>query len=221
MINFVRKKIGKSKKETVAPKMPETASHPVVDPADTVTMQWLQAELRTASETLIVLDCRSTNEFQEGHIRSAVNFSIPSIMLRRLAAGKIDLQSTIKCRDLKQRIERAYNASNGGIFVLYNDGQSASAAANSSSTSNSSSSSSVMGGGGGGGGYQQQQQQANNSDAAVIINVLHRRLKQDGCRVFCLEGNCDVVGVGVCVRAGDPTRVDKARASFAISECFF
>lgn len=157
--------------------MPETASLPVVDPADTVSMQWLQAELRTASETLIVLDCRSTNEFQEGHIRSAVNFSIPSIMLRRLAAGKIDLQSTIKCRDLKQRIERAYNANNGGIFVLYNDGQSSSASNNSSVVV------------GGGGGSYQQQQQANNSDAAVIINVLHRRLKQDGCRVFCLEGN--------------------------------
>ena len=91
--------------------MPETE-------IDTVTKEWLQSELRSATTNLIILDCRSSNEYQEGHIRSAVNFSIPSIMLRRLAAGKIDLTSTIKCRDLKQRIQSAYNDS---IFILYND----------------------------------------------------------------------------------------------------
>lgn len=85
---------------------------------DTVTKEWLQSELRSPTKSLIVLDCRSYNEFQEGHIRSAVNFSIPSLILKRLATGKIDLTSTIKCRDLKQRIQNAYTDS---LFILYND----------------------------------------------------------------------------------------------------
>uniref|UniRef100_A0A6B2E806 Dual specificity protein phosphatase n=1 Tax=Phlebotomus kandelakii TaxID=1109342 RepID=A0A6B2E806_9DIPT len=112
---------------------------------DTVSKEWLQAELRAATRDLIILDCRSTNLYAECHIRSAVNFSIPSIMLRRLAAGKIDITSTIKCRILKQRIINGYKE---GIFVLYQD---------------------IV--------------DATND----TINVLHRRLKQDGCRVFFLE----------------------------------
>lgn len=138
--------------------MPETE-------VDTVTPQWLQSELRSATENIMILDCRSTNEFQEGHIRSAVNFSIPSIMLRRLAAGKIDLTSTIKCRDLKERIQNAYRDS---VFILYNDHT---AELNSACATHNSST--IMG---------------NSSNDAATINVLHRRLKQDGCRVFCLEG---------------------------------
>lgn len=85
---------------------------------DTVSKEWLQSELRSPTKSLIVLDCRSYNEFQEGHIRSAVNFSIPSLILKRLATGKIDLTSTIKCRDLKARIQNAYTDS---LFILYND----------------------------------------------------------------------------------------------------
>lgn len=125
--------------------MPETE-------IDAVTKEWLQGELRAGTKNLIVLDCRSSNEFQEGHIRSAVNFSIPSIMLRRLAAGKIDLTSTIKCRDLKQRIQIAYSDS---LFLLYNDNTDLN---------------------------------LNTNSEATTINVLRRRLKQDGCRVVWLEG---------------------------------
>lgn len=83
-----------------------------------VSNEWLQSELRSGSSSasvakdLIVLDCRSSQDYAVGHIRSAANFSIPSIMLRRLAAGKIELTAAIKCRDLKN-----------SQFVLYNDGQ--------------------------------------------------------------------------------------------------
>lgn len=85
---------------------------------ESVSKEWLLAELRSCGEKLIILDCRSSNEYGESHIRDAVNFSIPSIMLRRLAAGKIDLLSTIKCRELKNKISSAYK---DNLFVLYND----------------------------------------------------------------------------------------------------
>lgn len=83
-----------------------------------VSKEWLLAELRSDSKSLVILDCRSSNEYGESHIRDAVNFSIPSIMLRRLAAGKIDLVSTIKCRELKNKICGSYKEN---LFVLYND----------------------------------------------------------------------------------------------------
>lgn len=177
--------------------MPETPTAAM--DVDTVSREWLQGQLRAATDNVIVLDCRSTNEFAEGHIRLALNFSIPSIMLRRLAAGKIALTSTIKCRELKRRIENAYRDS---VFVLYTaesvngsvgrqqqqqqqmEGTTAGAAASSPNA--------ASGGGGGsavlgisvGGGT------SNGSIGAdaTIINVLHRRLKQDGCRVYLLEG---------------------------------
>uniref|UniRef100_A0A1Y1LV60 protein-tyrosine-phosphatase n=1 Tax=Photinus pyralis TaxID=7054 RepID=A0A1Y1LV60_PHOPY len=83
-----------------------------------VSQEWLLAELRSDSKSLVILDCRSSNEYGESHIRDAVNFSIPSIMLRRLAAGKIDLVSTIKCRELKNKICSNYKEN---LFVLYNE----------------------------------------------------------------------------------------------------
>lgn len=141
---------------------------PADNEMETVSKEWLQSELRAAGTAmggdLIVLDCRSSNDYAESHVRSAVNFSIPTIMLRRLNAGKIDLTSTIKCRDLKSRILNGLNGDSQ--FVLYNDegGATAMDCAGGSfpkSTSN------------------------NNGD---IINVLHRRLKEDGCRVAVLEG---------------------------------
>lgn len=103
-------------------------------------------DLRRSTSRLVVLDCRSSNEYSESHIRHAVNFSIPSIMLRRLAAGKIELVSTIKCRELKNKISEAYHEN---LFVVYGEG------------------------------------------AEKIYNdtleILARRLKQDGCQVATLD----------------------------------
>uniref|UniRef100_A0A0K8WK77 Dual specificity protein phosphatase n=1 Tax=Bactrocera latifrons TaxID=174628 RepID=A0A0K8WK77_BACLA len=147
---------------------------------DCITKDCLQAELRAISasshhshthhphitsllgQKLILLDCRSSHEFSESHIRSAVNFFIPSIMLRRLANGKIDLLSTIKSTDLKERIQNGYKVS---LFILYNDA-----------------------------GMQEQHPATTSSGggvgevvAADALNILYRRLKQDGCRVVVLQ----------------------------------
>lgn len=117
---------------------------------------WLLQELRSNPTRLIILDCRSSNEFGESHIRHAVNFSIPSIMLRRLAAGKIDLVSTVKCRDLKSKITNAYKDS---LFVIYSDLC-----------------------------LTDQKSQSINSTSETTMQVLTKRLQQDGCQVMCLKG---------------------------------
>lgn len=138
---------------------------PSEDDSDRVTMmelcvskEWLLQELRTDPSRLVILDCRSSNEYGESHIRHAVNFSIPSIMLRRLAAGKIDLMSTIKCRELKAKITNAYKEN---LFVLYGDFVVT---------------------------EQQHRNQQASFTASDTLHVLAKRLAQDGCQVVCLEG---------------------------------
>lgn len=125
-----------------------------------VSREWLFQELRSDASRLVILDCRSSNEYGESHIRHAVNFSIPSIMLRRLAAGKIDLMSTIKCRELKAKIMNAYREN---VFVVYGD---FSVTEHQTRT----------------------QQQSASFTASDTLHVLAKRLVQDGCQVACLEG---------------------------------
>lgn len=115
-----------------------------------VSKEGLFSLLRNDSKKIVILDCRSSNEFAECHIREAVNFSIPSIMLRRLAAGKIELASTIKCRELKAKICNTYTEN---LFVLYNDASA-----------------------------------VQHFQTDSVLNVLYKKLAQDGCRVVCLEG---------------------------------
>ncbi|XP_001352925.4 dual specificity protein phosphatase Mpk3 [Drosophila persimilis] len=131
--------------------MPETEH-------ESCSKEWLQVQLRSLdAKELILLDCRGSHEYSESHIRGAVNLCIPSIVLRRLATGKIDLASTIKSPDLKDRIQTGYKLC---LFILYN-GEGVAGQQD------------VAGAGMG----------ANDS----IINILHRRLKQDGCRVVALQ----------------------------------
>ncbi|XP_016967182.1 dual specificity protein phosphatase Mpk3 [Drosophila biarmipes] len=134
--------------------MPETEQ-------ESCNKEWLQSQLRSLdSKELILLDCRGSHEYSESHIRGAVNLCIPSIVLRRLALGKIDLASTIKSPELKERIQTGYKLC---WFVLYN----------------------------GEGVAGQNPEIAGPGTFTVamdsIISILHRRLKQDGCRVVALR----------------------------------
>lgn len=86
---------------------------------------WLFRELRSQDGTnrLLILDCRAHSDFLEAHVRGSVSLAIPSIMLRRLAAGKVDLISTIRCLDLRNRVEVFLHGdkSSRGTFVLIGD----------------------------------------------------------------------------------------------------
>ncbi|XP_052844995.1 dual specificity protein phosphatase Mpk3 [Drosophila gunungcola] len=130
--------------------MPETEQ-------DSCNKEWLQSQLRSLdSKELILLDCRGSHEYSESHIRGAVNLCIPSIVLRRLANGKIDLASTIKSPELKERIQTGYKLC---WFILYN----------------------------GEGVVGPNPEIASAIPMDSIISTLHRRLKQDGCRVVALQ----------------------------------
>jgi len=92
---------------------------------DLLGPEWLFKELRSQDgpNKLLILDCRAHSDFSDAHIRGSVPLAIPSIMLRRLAAGKVDLLSTIKCLDLRNRVEVFLygDENNRGTFVLIGD----------------------------------------------------------------------------------------------------
>ncbi|XP_015115180.1 dual specificity protein phosphatase Mpk3 [Diachasma alloeum] len=90
-----------------------------------VRAEWLFRELRAQGgpERLLILDCRGHLDFLEAHVRGSVPLAIPSIMLRRLAAGKVDLLATIRCIELRNRVEAFLygDDDNRGTFILVGD----------------------------------------------------------------------------------------------------
>lgn len=92
---------------------------------DLISPEWLFRELRSHDGLgkLLILDCRAHSDFSEAHVRGSVPLAIPSIMLRRLAAGKVDLLSTIRCLDLRNRVEvfLCGDENSRGTFVLIGD----------------------------------------------------------------------------------------------------
>lgn len=92
---------------------------------DLVDPEWLFKQLRSPDgpNKLLILDCRAHSDFSEARIRGSVPLAIPSIMLRRLAAGKVDLLSTIRCLELRNRVEifLCGDENSRGTFVLIGD----------------------------------------------------------------------------------------------------
>ncbi|KAK0078382.1 hypothetical protein PV325_002559 [Microctonus aethiopoides] len=90
-----------------------------------IEAEWLFTELRSQNgpDKLLILDCRGHSEFLDAHIRGSVPLAIPSIMLRRLAAGKVDLLATIRCLELRNRVEVFLYGDDDsrGTFVLIGD----------------------------------------------------------------------------------------------------
>uniref|UniRef100_A0A336M0Y7 protein-tyrosine-phosphatase n=1 Tax=Culicoides sonorensis TaxID=179676 RepID=A0A336M0Y7_CULSO len=136
-----------------------------------VSAEWLQNQLRkpNSMDVLLILDCRLQSDFLESHIKGSLNFFLPSIILRRLHQKKLDLFSTIKCRDLKNRIMSNYTSSKDGnfTFVLYNN-------INPCCTTTDVSSGDISTG-------------LNNTEINSF-NVLKKILKEDGCTLVTLEG---------------------------------
>ena len=45
---------------------------------------------------ILILDCRGVAEYSMAHVRGAINVALPSLMLRRLASGKLSLQQVLR-----------------------------------------------------------------------------------------------------------------------------
>ncbi|KAM8929925.1 dual specificity protein phosphatase 7-like [Pelodytes ibericus] len=83
------------------------------------TVQWLQEELMSGGESLLLLDCRPPERYQGSHIEGAVSVTIPSLMLRRLRKGNLSVRSLIPNARDKDRIGRRCRADT--VLLLYDE----------------------------------------------------------------------------------------------------
>lgn len=135
-----------------------------------ISADGLWAQLRDATanpsasveaDVLTLLDCRSAADFGECHIRRAVHLSLPSIMLRRLAGGKVTISSVLKSSN--------NHATDGSKTRSFLPTASAGGSAN-----NKKQHTFVLCGG-----------------VGDIVSVLRKSLIQDGCPVVCLQGGVE------------------------------
>lgn len=66
----------------------------------------------------IVLDCRSQNDYNKSHIKGAISIFLPSLMLRRLKAGKLNIACIIQNNEAKEKFSRLWKTQ---TIVLYDE----------------------------------------------------------------------------------------------------
>lgn len=153
-------------------KMPAMSESTIADCGDgVISADGLWAQLHDASSSsssssspsdgdlITLLDCRSAADFGECHIRRAVHLSLPSIMLRRLAGGKVTIGSVLKSSNNNSSSSSSDGAKSRPFLPTTSGG------------SNKKQHTFVLCGGGG-----------------EIVSVLRKSLIQDGCPVVCLQG---------------------------------
>ncbi|KAM9443522.1 dual specificity protein phosphatase 7 [Clarias gariepinus] len=88
---------------------------------------WLQDELESGLNSLLLLDCRSHELYESSHIESAIHLAIPGLMLRRLRKGNLPIRSVIPNDADKERFIRRCKSD---TVLLYDEcGESGAAAA--------------------------------------------------------------------------------------------
>ncbi|CAG0881093.1 unnamed protein product [Darwinula stevensoni] len=87
--------------------------------SSSVTGEWLALELRRSTPDVCVIDCRNPSDFSQSHIGGAVNLTIPTLLFRRFANGKLNFESVIKCPDTKKKLMGALD--NGKTIVICDD----------------------------------------------------------------------------------------------------
>ena len=110
----------------------------------------LRDEMSKSDRSLLLIDCRSQSEYSRAHVRGAINITLPSLMLKRLKRGNLNISSVIQNNEAKERFTKS---SKSASVVLYDE----------CSTDL-------------------------NSNPSAVINLLVKKLRQDGCRASFLLG---------------------------------
>jgi len=80
----------------------------------------LLAEDMKGQKSVLVLDCRSQAEFSRSHIQGAISIFLPSLMLRRLKTGKLNIGCIIQNNEAKEKFTRLWKTQ---PIVLYDEKQ--------------------------------------------------------------------------------------------------
>ncbi|CAG5127046.1 unnamed protein product [Candidula unifasciata] len=78
----------------------------------------LRDEISKNIKNLLIIDCRSQSEYTRSHIRGAINVTLPSLMLKRLKRGNLNISSVIQNNEAKERFTKY---SKTATIVLYDE----------------------------------------------------------------------------------------------------
>jgi len=67
--------------------------------------QWLVTQYQYGANILLI-DCRTLNDYSKGHIEGAINLFVPPLMLRRLKKGNVPLQNFVNSDVAKEKFEK-------------------------------------------------------------------------------------------------------------------
>jgi 3-mercaptopyruvate sulfurtransferase SseA len=67
---------------------------------------------------MLILDCRSQTDYTKSHIKGAISIFLPSLMLRRLKAGKLNIGCIIQNNEAKDKFNRMWKTQ---TVVLYDE----------------------------------------------------------------------------------------------------
>ena len=70
------------------------------------------------AKNMLILDCRPQTDFARSHIKGAISVFLPSLMLRRLKAGKLNLSCIIQNNEAKDKFNRSWKTH---PVVLYDE----------------------------------------------------------------------------------------------------
>lgn len=69
-------------------------------------------------QSLLVIDCRPQSEYSRSHIRGAINIILPTLMLKRLKRGNLNIASVIQNNEAKERFTKNFKSA---TIVLYDE----------------------------------------------------------------------------------------------------
>jgi len=61
------------------------------------------------TSTVLILDCRSQSDFQNGHIQGAMHVNLPPLLLRRLKKGSLAVATAVQGNDMKEKFSSECN----------------------------------------------------------------------------------------------------------------
>ncbi|XP_005099471.1 dual specificity protein phosphatase 6 [Aplysia californica] len=78
----------------------------------------LRDELSKNPKSLLLIDCRSQSEYSRSHVRGAINIILPSLMLKRLKRGNLNIASVIQNNEAKEKFTKNFKTA---TIVLYDE----------------------------------------------------------------------------------------------------
>lgn len=142
---------------------------------ESCTCEWLSERLVSSGgdDGVLLLDCRSVDEYKTSHVQGSIHVTVPSIVMRRLRVGSVAVATVVGSNERKRFTDRWKS----DPIVLYDGGASDAEAPSSREHQHPT--------------QQQEVTVVPNGTRSEVVSLLMVRLRTDGCSVYYLQGKTD------------------------------